>query len=49
MKFNAEYRYKHDGMPTYYRTIFADSINEAMKRAERYAKKGYICARITSQ
>lgn len=31
----------------YWRTVWADGINEAMTVADRYAKKGFICASVT--
>lgn len=32
----------------YYRTIHADSINDAIKTSERYVRKGYICTGVKS-
>lgn len=31
---------------SYYRTVYADSINEAAMLAKRYERKGYICKTI---
>lgn len=33
----------------YYRTIYADSINEAIKTADRWARKGFIARNITKK
>ena len=38
MKFIAHYI----GTSVYYRTIFADSLNDAIKIAERFTRKGFI-------
>ena len=46
--FKARYSYLILALPDYYRTIFADSINEATRIAERYARKGSIFRNITS-
>lgn len=32
----------------YYRTVYADNHNDATKRAERYAKKGFMLAKVES-
>lgn len=31
---------------TYWRTVFADDASEAMKVANRYAKKGFMCVEV---
>lgn len=49
MKFIAEYRYPNFIKPTYWRVIFADNVNDATKRADRYTKKGFICVKVISQ
>lgn len=34
----------------YWRTITnADDVNNAMKLAEKYARKGYICCKVVSE
>lgn len=49
MAFKSRYLHRRNEKPEYYRTIHADTLNEAIKQAERYTKKGYICVGITSQ
>jgi len=41
MKFLSRYINRLDGIH-YFRTVWADGINEATRKSERYAKKGYI-------
>ena len=48
MKYLARYMHRRHEAPEYYRTIFADSVNEAIKQAERYTRKGFICAGVTT-
>lgn len=31
---------------SYWRTVFADSVNEATRLAERYVRKGFICSTV---
>lgn len=33
----------------YYRTVYADSVNEAGKLAARYTRKGFLLASVTQQ
>lgn len=57
MRFNARYMsrahvipFKGGALPVvngYWRTIHADNVNEANKKARRYERKGYICVGIT--
>jgi hypothetical protein len=50
MRFLAQYiNRKADDVIPYYRTVFGDDINEALRIAERYTRKGYIMARLTQQ
>lgn len=42
-----ENRPRKSRLQAYYRTVFADSVNEAMQMAERYARKGYILNTLT--
>lgn len=35
--------------PEYYRTIYADTINEAIKEAERYTRKDFIMVGTTQK
>lgn len=48
MKFLARYLSLSGDKPEYYRTIYADSVNEAIKLADRYTRKGYLCAGVKS-
>lgn len=45
MRWIATYGFK-DGPHRYCRTIWADSINEATKQAERYVNRGYIMLKV---
>lgn len=38
--------YQHPKLPAYCRTVYADSLNEASKRGEKYARKGYIMVKL---
>ena len=49
MTFKAMYMHRRATAPNYYRTIFADTLAEAQRIAERWAKKGFICVSVTSQ
>lgn len=51
MRFLAKYiPVKHDaGNQPYYRTVDADSVNEAVKLAGRFAKKGFIMSNVKQQ
>lgn len=40
--FKARYIHRKTGAQ-YWRTVWADSINEAFSMAERYTRKGYYC------
>lgn len=44
MKFTARYMHHRHEQPEYFRTVHADSINEAIKLAERFTRKGFIMA-----
>lgn len=33
----------------YWRTVWADSINEAMRLADRMCRKGFVCVRVTQR
>lgn len=41
MRFNVEYYNRKTG-ENYWRTVDADAHNEAMKKADRYIRKGFI-------
>lgn len=43
MKFLARYICQY-AAGEYFRTIYADNINEAMRLADRFARKGFITA-----
>lgn len=45
MTFKAKYAFK-DGAAVYWRTIHADNLNEAIRRAESYANRGYIMLKV---
>lgn len=40
---------KYHGPAPYYKTVHADSINEATKLGERYKQKGYILETVTQK
>lgn len=48
MKYLAKYLHRRGENPPYYRVVYADSINEAMKQAERYTRKGFLCVGVTT-
>lgn len=43
MIYQAKYMHRRHEQPEYWRTICADSLNEAIKIADRYARNGFIC------
>jgi hypothetical protein len=49
MTFNARYIHRRGAELEYYRTVYGDSINEAMKEAERYTRKGFIMVGLTEK
>ena len=49
MKFLAEYIHREGKEDKYYRTIWADSLNEATKISNKYARKGFICRHTTQK
>lgn len=42
MTFTARYIHRRGAEPEYYRTVHADTINDASKEAERYTRKGFV-------
>ena len=48
MKFTARYMHRRHEEPEYYRTIAANSLNEAIKLSERMTRKGFIMTGTTS-
>jgi len=46
MRFIARYQHMENSKPEYYRTIDADTMNEGLKLADRYARKGYRAASV---
>lgn len=48
MRFKARYLHRRKEKPEYWRTVWGDSASEAMKLAERYTRKGFICAGVIS-
>lgn len=49
MKFIAKYQHRRHAEPEYFRTITnADSLNEALRIAEKFTRKGYICVGVTT-
>jgi hypothetical protein len=49
MTFKARYMHRRQLEPEYYRTVYADTLNEAIRLANRYARKGFIMAGVTQQ
>lgn len=47
MKFTARFMHRRHEKPEYFRTIYADTINEAIGLARRYERKGYIMTGCT--
>lgn len=49
MKFKAKYMHRRDrkANPDKYRDLFADTLEDAIKLAERWTTKGYIMAGVT--
>ncbi len=49
MRYLAKYQHRRHEAPEYYRTVSgADSLNEAIKQAERWTRKGFIMVGVTS-
>lgn len=48
MKYLAKYQHRRHEAPEYYRTIHSEGLNEAIKQAERWTKKGFIMVGVTS-
>jgi hypothetical protein len=46
MRFIARYKHIENQELEYYRTIDADSLNEGLKIADRYARKGYRAVKV---
>lgn len=46
--FTARYYNRSTGAE-YYRTVWGDTINEAMRAADRYARKGFIVASVSQK
>lgn len=49
MTFVACYIHRIGNKPRYYRQVYADTINEATLRAEKYTKKGYMILHIVQK
>lgn len=49
MTFIARYIHRRGLDPDYWRTIHADTLNEASKEAERYTRKGFIMVGLTQK
>ena len=49
MTFIAKYMHRRHEQPPYYRTIHGDTINEAIKEAERYTRKGFLFVGTTQR
>lgn len=52
MVFNCQYIpdfNKSTSNVSYYRTVYADGINEAVKQAKKYARKNYILLKVIQQ
>lgn len=47
MRFVAKYISVAKPLPTYFRTVDADSLGEAMNLAKRFCRKGYTVAQVT--
>jgi len=46
MTFIARYIHRRGQQPEYFRTVYGDTLKEAMEEADKYARNGYICAGI---
>jgi hypothetical protein len=49
MIYRAKYIQRRGENLHYYQEIVADSINEAIRLADKHTKKGYICIGVTSR
>jgi hypothetical protein len=48
MVFKARYIHRRQEAPEYWRTIHADTLNQAVTLAEKYTRKGYILCNLSS-
>ena len=48
MRFKAHFKHKSIERFEYHRTIDADSLEEAIKIADKWARKGFVCVTIKS-
>ncbi len=49
MIFTAHYMHRRKEEPDYYRTVTSDTLNNAIKQAERYTRKGFIMVGMESK
>ncbi len=49
MRYKARYIHRKKESPDYWFTIYGDNPNEAMRIAERYTKKGFLCVGVKSE
>lgn len=50
MTYRARYIPRRDKtLPEYWRTIREETLSDAIKQAERYTRKGYLCVGVTNQ
>jgi hypothetical protein len=47
MTFKARYIHRRQLEPEYYRAIHGDSLNDAIKQADRFTRQGFIMAGVT--
>lgn len=46
MMFVARYIHRRAKEPEYFRTVYADNVSEAMRQAEKYTRKGFVCVSV---
>lgn len=49
MTWIARYIHRRGTEKEYFRTVHGDNINEGMKEADRYTRKGFICVGLTQK
>jgi hypothetical protein len=49
MTWTARYIHRRGEAPEYFRTVHGNSINEAIREAERYTRKGFLMVGLTQR
>ena len=48
MRYKARYIHRRQQEPEYFRIVYGDSVNDALRMAEKYTRKGFLCVGIIS-